>query len=544
MQFISRFVNYKWFVQIILLFTVVVSVFFASYKDTVSPPCFNADEAAFGYTAYSLLKTGADEYGTFLPLRLKSFGDYKMPLYSYLSVPFIGVLGLNEFSARTLNVLIAALFPIAIYFLTKELFQKKKIGLISAFLVSVCLGIGIVAREAHEALLAAFLITLASYFFLKYLNNSQLNYGILFVLSLFLALFSYQSNRLFAGLFLVFALIYFFLKKTKTHSKKIFLSMFFIALLLFGVTDIIYKPTRVENLFLTNTAGFSLKINQLIGEGGSRIFYNKVTVGARDGLNHYMQYFSPQFLAENGDLNPRFGFVDMAPLTPLEYIFILIGIYFLFYNKERWRYYLLALFFITPLTAALSWQDVSLTRAFFLLIPALIISAYGFYYFTKQFQKKLLIPIAALLIVIQAFFLFYSWDFYLNHYPKRAIVTQAWQCGYAQVATFVKNHYNDYNTFYITKKNGQPYIFMLYYLNYPPAQYQKQASLTAPDEFGFGQVEKFDKFVFAIPSGVLQKKVAVIGFPDDFNQIPNIDKSKIKKIVVNNTDIFWIYTND
>jgi hypothetical protein len=33
------------------------------------------DEAALGYNAYSVLETGHDEYGQFLPLIFKSFGD-------------------------------------------------------------------------------------------------------------------------------------------------------------------------------------------------------------------------------------------------------------------------------------------------------------------------------------------------------------------------------------------------------------------------------------------------------------------------------------
>ncbi|MGH7202986.1 MAG: hypothetical protein ACREHC_00910 [Candidatus Levyibacteriota bacterium] len=152
-----RFISHKPFIQLLLLLSVVISLFFAVYKDTVYPPCFNADEAAFGYNAYAIVKTGADDYGTFLPLRLKSFGDYKMPLYSYLSVPFVGIFGLNEFSTRGLNIVLALLFP-SIYFLTKELFDKEAIGIIAAFLTSICLGKGIVERQVHEALLATSLL--------------------------------------------------------------------------------------------------------------------------------------------------------------------------------------------------------------------------------------------------------------------------------------------------------------------------------------------------------------------------------------------------
>jgi hypothetical protein len=143
---------------------------------------------------------------------------------------------------------------------------------------------------------------------------------------------------------------------------------------------------------------------------------------------------------------------------------------------------------------------------------------------------------------LEGSFLFFSWDFYLNHYPKRAIVTRAWQSGYKELSDYVKKNYNKTDTFYITQKNGEPYIFMLYYLQYPPQQYQKQARLTAPDVFGFGQVEKFDKFNFSIPQSAFHKNhIAIIGYPDDFDQLPSIDKSKIKKIIINHEEIFWIY---
>ena len=466
-----------------------------------------------------------------------------MPLYSYLTVPFVGIFGLNELGIRALNILLATFLPVVMYYLGKELFEKEEVGIIASLLVSTSLGIGLVARQAHEAVLATFLITLSSYFYLKFLRRDQYRYGLLFIISLFLALFSYQSSRLFAAFFFIFTIIIFMMKKSVTRVRTIFVITFIIALSLFLITDVIYKPTRVGTLFLTSTAGFQMSVDQLLREGGSRVFYNKLTVGARDVLYQEMQYFSPQFLADNGDQNTRFGFEDMSPMTPFEYVFIFIGLYFLFRNKERWRYFILSLFLISPLTAALSWQQGSLTRSLFIFIPALIISAYGIYNVLFIAATKKIFPYVLLVfIIINSLFLYYSWDFYLNHYPQRAIVTRSWQCGYEELATYIKQNYNKYNTFYITQKNGEPYIFLLYYLQYPPQKYQKQASLTAPDQYGFGQVEKFDKFNFSFPSSAIKEKhVVLIGYPDDFNQLPQIDKTKIKKIKVGNEEIFWIY---
>jgi len=65
-----------------------------------NPPGLTPDEAALGYNAYSILKTGRDEYGQILPVVFKSFGDYKPELYVYLTVPSVAIFGLTEFAVR------------------------------------------------------------------------------------------------------------------------------------------------------------------------------------------------------------------------------------------------------------------------------------------------------------------------------------------------------------------------------------------------------------------------------------------------------------
>jgi len=96
------------------------------------------------------------------------------------------------------------------------------------------------------------------------------------------------------------------------------------------------------------------------------------------------------------------------------------------------------------------------------------------------------------------------------------------------IADYVKNNYPNYKRFYITKSSGQPYIFLLFYLQYPPEIYQKESLLSTPDEYGFGQVEKFDKFIFDLPKEELNNSV-VVGFPDDFS---DSEKPYLKEIKI------------
>ncbi len=494
----------------------------------VSPPALNADEAANAFDAYSILKTGKDQYGNFMPLRFKSFGDYKLPLFTYFAVPFIRIFGLTETGIRMVNFPFVLLFPVIIFLLTQELFNKKNISLLAAFFSAFAPGLQLLGRQAHEGYMTVFFLTLLAYFFLKLIKKPLIiNYS-LFFLTLLVSLFGYHFSRLWVGFYFLLFLFFVFKKNLSKWSLLVFLFVIF----LFGTTDLIYKPTRIKNLLFFNNLGFSLKINELRGEGGSRLLYNKLTVGAKDLTLEYLKYFSPQFLVINGDENPRFGFTGISPITAVEYIFIFIGIYYLFKNKEKWRYLILSMFLLSPVSAALSWAGGSITRSIFIFIPISIIVAYGVISFVN---KKYIFY----LFLVPCFFIlnFYSWDFYLNHYPKRAIVLRSWQAGYKELSSYIKINYNRFDKFYITRKNGQPYIFLLFYLQYPPEKYQKESFLSSADEYGFGQVEKFDKYVFNLPNDKNIKNSVIIGFPDDFS---DAEKSHLKEIKIRTETIFYI----
>ena len=61
----------KW--KILLLAGIVLLAFFLRfYKVTEIPPSLNWDEVSIGYNAYSILKTGRDEWGVFLPIHFKA----------------------------------------------------------------------------------------------------------------------------------------------------------------------------------------------------------------------------------------------------------------------------------------------------------------------------------------------------------------------------------------------------------------------------------------------------------------------------------------
>ena len=55
------------------------------YRVADHPHDLYVDEVGIGYNAWSILKTGKDEYGIPHPLFFQSFNDYKLPVYIYLT---------------------------------------------------------------------------------------------------------------------------------------------------------------------------------------------------------------------------------------------------------------------------------------------------------------------------------------------------------------------------------------------------------------------------------------------------------------------------
>ena len=87
----------KW----ILGLTFILALFLRLWRISDFPPALSWDEAAIGYNAYSILETGKDEYGESYPILFKSFNDYKLPGYIYLTTISEKLFGLNTLPRLT-----------------------------------------------------------------------------------------------------------------------------------------------------------------------------------------------------------------------------------------------------------------------------------------------------------------------------------------------------------------------------------------------------------------------------------------------------------
>jgi len=131
--------RHKWGIIITLIALVI-----RTWRIDKFPIEFTPDEAALGYNAYSLIKTGHDENGQFFPIIFKSFGDYKPGLYIYLTIPWIMIGGLTVTMVRMTSAIFGTLAVFLIYVILRLIknelpyaFLKKKLPIYGALILAL-----------------------------------------------------------------------------------------------------------------------------------------------------------------------------------------------------------------------------------------------------------------------------------------------------------------------------------------------------------------------------------------------------------------------
>jgi len=142
---------------IVLGLLLLVSALFLTVSPR-NPPGFNHDESAIAYNAAALAADGRDEYGARFPLFIKSFGDYKSPVYVYALAAVFKVTGPSTAVARTFSAVLGLAAILTLFGLALLVTKRTVLSL------AVTLGAGLspwlfeVSRLVFEVALEPLLI--------------------------------------------------------------------------------------------------------------------------------------------------------------------------------------------------------------------------------------------------------------------------------------------------------------------------------------------------------------------------------------------------
>lgn len=489
-----------WTKIIIPLFILVVAGAFRLPSLKNLPDGFFTDEAALGYNAWSILKTGKDEWGEFLPLTLQSFHDDKPAVYAYLTIPFVATMGLTEAATRMPAALFGTLLPVIVYYwllsiLTDKknlLQQKSALQQKNALLIAVLTALIIVfspwhwevSRTAIEADVAV-CFTMIILLLLRLQKKWSLIAAILLSI---ITLNTYHTARLILPIVLFLGAILDQVKFKKIIGVWAFL-LFAIGIFL----SFTGSKERFYQISLFNDRKILALREEAIREDGgisvtplwiTRAVHNKPMNLFFAFTSNYVKNTSLEFLFIGGAQPQRTTIPETGQFLLFLLPFFVVGLVVMVkdVNKSKFQLWLLLYSLIAPIPASITYPELPHSyRTLFLLVPVSIIIGQGivssFRYLEEVLLKIKILPAIFFKLIVLFFSLAMSWNILQawHQYSHHQQIHQPWYrtSGYIRMVDYLNQLPKKENRrIVITSIHMEPYIFILFYNQIDPQKYQ------------------------------------------------------------------------
>ncbi len=490
-------------IYLTLILIIILSFFLRFYKVTENPPALNWDEVSIGYNAYSILKTGKDEWNQPFPIHFKAYGEYKLPAQIYASIPGIYLFGLNELGIRITPVIYGTLTVLVMFFLGKQLFQSSLAGLIASLLLAVSPWHIHLTRASFESSLATFLVTTGIWLLIRGFQDQK--WFVISMIPFALSVFTYNSARIFTPVFLIAAVLLY--RKTLIKFRRIAVfSIIVFTVLVLPLVPYLFsgeRSARYKLVSVTDDPGLIPRINENRGHSRlprplPRLVHNKITYAAFYFSRNYLTHFTPRFLFVSGAPHKQHHVQNMGELYYFQAPFLLLGLYALFKLRNKFTGLLMAWVLLAFIPVSVTNDSIPHALRTLIAVPFYqLVSALGFVFSLSWFSK--LSPLqkitggVVLLFVVAVSIVYYLYQYYII-YPVK--YSRDWQYGYKQVVDYIGKHSNEYDQIVFTRHYGEPHMFTLFYLSYDPSQYQNNPNLVRFETHDWAWVLRFDKYYF------------------------------------------------
>lgn len=489
----------------LIFLAIVIAVVTRFYKLGLAPAGLYLDEAGQGYSAYSILKTGKDEFEKSFPIVFRSFNDFKTPVYIYLITPLIPIFGLTKFTVRFPSFFFSILTIPVLYFLISELTKELKlktsakwIGIISCLLLSISPWHILFGRTNFECNVALFFFLTGALIFYKSLKNPKL----LIPSAIFFAIAipAYHAQRIVTPLMLLALFIrHHRILLSKTHKKYLIIGAV--------IGFIISLPT----LSIATTPGFLARANGLniVSENKQKpsgyiennipiigsVINSKLFLTTREFGSLYISYFSPRNMFLLGDSGPRSSFPELATFFVWQFPFYIYGLYLFVRRKNlgELKFFVLTLLLISPIPAALTRDPYSTIRSLQMVVPLTIIIAVGIFEIygkIKTNKLKAVFWLSFSITIIYSIAKLYSSVIILNEFYRAA----HWNYGWEQVSEEIKT-LDQKLPIVVDNSREEPYIQLAFFLKEDPIRFQKDNFEVTPQEYYTNMNRNKDKVV-------------------------------------------------
>lgn len=441
------------------------------------PAGFFQDEVVSLLDAWSLVHTGRDHLGNFLPLgAFESFGDWVSPLIIYLEVPVVMVLGTTPLAGRVVTAIVGTLTIVILYAITRLLQMPLAASLVVALVAAVSPWQILRSRVAAPPALVPLCWALCMLAGLRLIQRGGRREATWFALAAGLGLYAYPIMKLAVPLLVACVVLLVFIQELQNQAPLPAEQQ------PFGVIRSLFErwwPAGVVLAILWLPFAHLTLLNDVSGMRAAQKVLRADTAveWLAQWVSNYAVYFGPQFYFISGDASN--GIPDQGVALLVEAPLIVLGLFTLLWrcikdsraiqNTKRPGYiwwFVLAALLIAPLPASLMTPNPHLSRAIIIAPMYALLVGLGI---TALWQaaQRLPLPIRAFLPQIGAVLVIAAigwqgiarFEDYRQHYPR--VVMRKYQDGLHEAVGQAVHYAPQFDEIWIDDRMSFGYVYIL-----------------------------------------------------------------------------------
>ena len=489
----------KW--DIAFLIVIIVGILLRILFLNKFPAGLNCDEASVSYNAFSILNTLSDRYGNFLPVYMPAFGGGQSVLLTYLTIPFVKILGLNVFATRLPMAIISSISIIVFYKILNYTEYDDKIKFFALLFFALNPWHIMKSRWGLDCNIFPDIMLLAIFFLIKYFYSSdkksenRLDSKCLYLAFVFIAISAYSYATSYVALTIFCIILFIYGIKTKTISiKQILISalivliitwplIIFIIINFFDLPEVRLPFCTIPRLNINRMGRRSI----LSSDNAFVVFIKnifdliKLLIIQRDGLYwNSIRGFGLYYL---------FAFP-----------FFVLGLLVCIKNRKKRTEVdnMFLLWLVSGVSFSLFLSEININRINFVIIPIVYFIIVGF---AKTFRIKYAYVALSSVLVIS--FVFFSYKYIdLNIKREKDILineenTTTHDCFATNLESFIKylDSLDNIEKINLVNICREPQIYVLYYLKVDPREFRKGKNFNT---MSYLELQNFDKWDFSI----------------------------------------------
>ena len=396
----------------LLLTLAVLALAFYLASIPNNPLGFFIDESSIAYNAYTISRSGSDEYGVQWPLYFRAFDEYKNPTYIYLLAGLFTVLGPSIWLPRLLSAVVGFGAALLLGVLARRMTGQDRIGVIVALTALATPWLFEVSRLVFEV--ALFPLTVVLFLLALYRTQKQSAWTRLdaFWVASTLALitYTYSIGRLLGGL-LALGLLVFARRRRWIPIVQTWI--------MYGI---LLVPLMVFNQ--RHPGALTARFHE--------VSYVKPESGlleiAGEFLNHYVDNLSLRSLLLVGDINVRHHVPGMGSMLAATALLGIVGLFLVLWSRRRdpWWQFILYGLAVSVVPAALTTDPFHTLRLIAFPVFLLVLTVPALAWLgedgERRSTRRATLAVLVVLTLIQA--AVFQWQFY-GEGPKRGYAFDA-----------------------------------------------------------------------------------------------------------------------